>query len=406
MSSSFWLSCHVDYACRHSGVCCRAGWPLPVEDGVVDDIARAVERGRLATVDGQRIWFLERADAPEGVAGTLRQLTTGACVFHRVRDSAGSGQATHDCAVHAALGHEALPSTCQHFPRVCLVDDRGVRVSLSHVCPTAAAMLVDDVRPVTIVAGPAAVPGREVPEGLDARGQLPPRLSARVLADWDGFTAWEAHIVNVLAGSDAVDATAERALARLAGDAEVLASWTPHAGALVDAVARRSTLGWVDAADSVDVGAAAVRREASAAVVRATCRAPWTWPDPPADVRALDARWVAPVWTSHAAVVRRYLAARAFGAWASYRIDAARGLVTWLCVVLDVLRMECAVQCAAASRALDREQLTAAIRQADLLLLHYADEGAVAEVLSAPGFGSRVSGPGALSRNQRLGARA
>lgn len=386
MTPTLWLSCHVDYACRHSGVCCRAGWPLPVEDGVVEPIDRAVADGRLASVDGERVWLLERVDAPAGVAGTLRQLSTGACVFHRTRDGgADSAAPAHDCAVHAALGHEALPSTCQHFPRVCLVDDRGVRVSLSHVCPTAVSMLVEDTRPLTIVPGPEAVPGRAVPEGLDARGQLPPRLSARVLADWEGLTAWEAHVVNTLAGPGAIDGTAEHALARLASDATVLAAWTPHAGALAAAVERLSPRPHEDAGDVPHAAAEAERREASSAVVRSTCRVPWTWPDPPANLRDLDARLVAPVWASHAAVVRRYLAARAFGASATYRLDAARGLARWLTVVLDVLRVECAAQCAGASRALDRERLTEAIRQADLLLLHYADEGAVADALTAPG---------------------
>lgn len=389
MIPTLWLSCHADYACRHSGVCCRAGWPLPVEDGVVSGIDRAVADGRLATVDGQRVWFLERRDAPAGVAGTLRQGAAGACVFHRARDRATGGRAAHDCAVHAALGHEALPSTCQHFPRVCLVDDRGVRVSLSHVCPTAASMLVDDTRPVTIVPGPPAVPGRAVPEGLDARGQLPPRLSARVLADWDGLTAWEAHVVHTLAGADARGGRAEDALTWLAADAEVLSAWTPQAGSLAEAVTQLSSRVRANEPGIEDAGDGFERRVASTALVRATCRTPWTWPDPPDDLRGLDDRWVAPVWASHAAVVRRYLAARAFGAWAAYQIDAARGLIRWLTVVLDVLRVECAAQCAGASRPLDREQLTEAIRRADLLLLHYADEGAVAEALAAPSLGAR-----------------
>ena len=102
--------------------------------------------------------------------------------------------------MHATLGHEALPSSCQHFPRVCLVDTRGVRVALSHFCPTAAAMLVDATHPVAIVRGPEAVPGVGVPEGLDARDVLPPSLSDRVLMDLDALTAWEAHIVQALAG--------------------------------------------------------------------------------------------------------------------------------------------------------------------------------------------------------------
>ena len=51
--STRWLSCHVDYACRHSGACCRSGWPLPVETGVVVAIDGAIASGRLRTVDGE-----------------------------------------------------------------------------------------------------------------------------------------------------------------------------------------------------------------------------------------------------------------------------------------------------------------------------------------------------------------
>ena len=93
------------------------------------------------------------------MAGTFR-LADDACVFHVPRQSTPRRpRAARHCAVHATLGHDALPASCQHFPRVCLVDARGVRVALSHFCPTAAAMLVDDARPVTIVRGPPAVPG-------------------------------------------------------------------------------------------------------------------------------------------------------------------------------------------------------------------------------------------------------
>lgn len=371
-----WLSCHVHYACRHSGVCCTAGWPLPVEDAVVPAIADAVTRGRLTTIDGRTAWLLESAEAPAGMAGTLRQ-AGGACVFHRPRaDASSSVSPAHECAVHATLGHDALPSTCQHFPRVALIDDRGVRVSLSHVCPTALDLLVSHDGPVRIVDGPPAVPGRDVPEGLDARGELPPALNDRVLMDLDTVSLWEAHVVATLAGLAAPAGLAEEIVGMLTTQADGLAAWTPGGASLADAahdVLARPALPY-GGGDDVSLA-----RRLHARVVD-TCRAPWTWRPAPADLETLDARWGAPAWRALAPLVRRYLATRAFGAWAQYQAGDLAGSVRWLRVVLAVLRVEAARVAADAGRVLDRPLLGRAIRQSDLLLLHYGDGAAVARV--------------------------
>lgn len=375
---TLWLSCHVDYACRHSGACCRAGWPLPVETGAVPAIGAAVASGRLVTVDRAVVWLRETADAPDDIAGTFR-LAEGGCVFHVSTPAPGRGhQHERHCAVHATLGHAALPASCQHFPRVCLVDARGVRVSLSHFCPTAAAMLVDDPRPVSIVHGPRPVPGVAVPEGLDARDQLPPRLNDRVLMDLDALSAWEAHVVGALAGPDAWPGRAEDVVTRLAHQAAHLARWTPGAESLVDAVGGLHA----DTPSGGDGAAAEWSADSAFALVGDACRAPWTWPAPPVHLAALDLSCVAPVWAEVAPVVRRYLAGKAFGAWMTYHADAARGLVAWLGVALTVLRTECARACQGDRRRLDRDRLLTAVRQADLLLVHYADSAALAVAIA------------------------
>lgn len=384
MPPAFWLSCHVDYACRHSGACCRAGWPLPVETRVVAAIGGAVTSGRVPTVDGSVVWLYETADAPDGVAGTFR-LAGGACVFHVARDSAGdaASEARH-CAVHATLGHEALPSSCQHFPRVCLVDARGVRVALSHFCPTAAAMLVDATQPVTIVPGPEAVPAGGVPEGLDVRDALPPHLSERVLMDLDALTAWEGHVVSALAGPSAWPGAVEAVLSRLAAQAADLARWTPGAVSLAETIRAFASVpdDAADGAPSRDAPApdafAPWTPETAWALGHEACRAPWTWPELPPNLAALDTRFVAPAWPYVAPVVRRYLAGKAFGAWVTYQADATRALVAWLALALTVLRVECARACADGPRPLDRERLVTAVRQADLLLVHYADNAVLA----------------------------
>jgi hypothetical protein len=49
-----------------------------------------------------------------------------------------------------------------------------------------------------------------------------------------------------------------------------------------------------------------------------------------------------------------------------------------------VLRIECARQCAFFQRPLDRELMTEAIRQSDLLLVHYADPALLAASSDRP----------------------
>lgn len=379
MTPTLWLSCHVHYACRHSGVCCTAGWPLPVEDVVVPAIEAAMAHGRLTTRDGRAAWLLESAEAPMGMAGTLRQ-PDGACVFHRPRAGV-SGGASHECAVHGTLGHEALPSTCQHFPRIALIDDRGVRVSLSHVCPTALDLLLSHDGPVAIVSGPAAVPGRDVPEGLDARDELPPALTDRVLMDLDTLTQWEAHVVGMLAGAAPMAGSVDTVVAALVGQADALAAWRPGQTSLATAAGELLARAPV-VAEATDAG---LSDEAVAvhARVLASCRAPWTHPPAPDDIQALDARWVTPAWPAMAPLVRRYLAARAFGAWAQYQADGLAGSARWLGTVLAVVRVEAARAAASSRHPLDRERLGEAIRQADLLLLHYADPAEAARAFDA-----------------------
>lgn len=179
----FWLNFHLPYRCRHSGACCTAGWPIPIEP------ERAVVLGH---------------------SGTLPQHPNGACLFHRGR-----------CTVY-----EHRPLSCVHFPYVCLIDARGVHVTLSHFCPTAAALLFDHRGPIEIVEGPPPVAGLEIPEGLDARESLPPLRQPNVLMSFEEFTNWEKNelaTVAPLAGDSPLAAVIERFLA-----AKLFASWAAY----------------------------------------------------------------------------------------------------------------------------------------------------------------------------------
>ena len=167
-----WLNFHLPYRCRHSGACCKSGWPIPVEDAHARAITDAIRGHKVLPLVTP--WLTD--------AKTLATTDTGQCAFHYDR-----------CGVY-----EARPESCRHFPYVCLIDQRGVSVSLSHYCPTAASLLFEHEGPIEIVEGPAPIAGMEIPEGLDARESLPPRATATRLMSFEEFSLWEANRIEML----------------------------------------------------------------------------------------------------------------------------------------------------------------------------------------------------------------
>lgn len=295
---TFWLNFHLAYACRHSGACCSSGWAIPVERDRIIPIRNLA--GQAADS-----WLLSAPNAPDDVAGTLALQATGHCVFHGATG----------CGVYASR-----PASCSHFPFVCLVDQRGVHVTLSHYCPTAAALLFAPEEPIEIVEGPSPVAGLEIPEGLDARESLPPLELPDRLMTWETFSQWE----RVEMGKEAT------------------------APSMVDAIRLFER-------------------------ARFAVPAPWSWADAPVELERQWPALVAPAWPGFAQVVHRYRAAKVFASWATH---ADEGLIAALRVadIADaVLRLETVRQCVTAGRTLDAELLKQAIRQSDLLLVHYAD---------------------------------
>jgi Fe-S-cluster containining protein len=299
-----WLNVHVGYACRDSGICCTSGWPIPVERECVP----AIETTIAAEMIPLRVvpWLIPELEAPGEVAGTLTVMPNGHCVFFE----AGRPR----CAIHSVK-----PASCMHFPYICLVDARGVRVNLSHYCPTAASMLFEHEGPVEIVEGPAPVPDGVAIEGLDARDSLPPEVSGRLLA-WDEFSQWER-----------------------------------------DAIARAN----VDVLQADDL-----HRFDEA---RAAVPSPWAWPAAPAAFETAWSSLVAPAWPRFEGALRRYAAAKIFASWAVYQGDGLDAVLRVAAIASAVLRIECARQCIDLGQPLDRPLLEDAIRQSDLLLVHYAD---------------------------------
>lgn len=312
---AFWLSFHARYACRHSGACCSSGWDIPLEKMRVPAVAATVADGRiLAPV----AWLKRVEGAPDDVAGVLALGERGHCVFHG--DGLPRAQ-SRGCAIHAALGHAAMPAACQHFPRVVLIDARGVFVTLSHYCPTAAAMLLEHDGPVSIVEGPPALPDGAMPEGLDARDVWPPLRSPRMLMDLNEYGAWERDVVHALAHSAAPE--------------EVINELLGHHRAIGDD-------------DLIEIA-------------RASVPAPHSWQALALSERRNSER-------VEGRVEGRFLAAHAFACWMAYQGNGLVSIALYLRLVLAVLRAELARQ----------QSVVEAIRQSDLLLRHLIDREALA----------------------------
>jgi hypothetical protein len=385
---TYWLNFHLAYACRHSGACCTAGWPIPVAH---HEVLRIQATSGVRPRQASRTWLLRAADAPAGIEGTLARRSDRACVFHApdvrneglVQNPSGPG-----CHIHAAR-----PSSCVHFPYLCLIDARGVHVSLSHYCPTAAALLFEHTGDIAIVEGPPPVAGIAVPEGLDARESLPP------IADADADHA------------DCAEGLQRRrsdALPARRGDT-VLSSRPSTTNGVLPRRGTRRAASYFGAAPfgrrarrlrlmSYDEFSAweraAVRRtiaterrggEFSSAELRlfefarGAVPPPLTWQRAPADIECVWRDLVADRWPAFTPVINRYLAAKLFASWAAYLGDGLPAVRRSADIAHAVLRVEAARHCREAGRGLDAVLLKAAIRQSDLLLVHYAD----ARVLSS-----------------------
>jgi Fe-S-cluster containining protein len=372
------LALHADYRCRNTGVCCTSGWDIPVDPEVEDRLRAALRQGRLQPAGAPAdACFRPLASLPHGSRVVLGTDGHGRCVFLE------RGLANL-CAIHRQLGAPALPSACRDFPRLAVLAPGRSSISLSHYCPTAAAMLF---RPgsgaarsdplLRIVEDPPGFPPSWPYDGLDARDSLPPLLRPGVLMSWETHARWEAHAVATLAEEDVAP---EDALVRLVSQAESVRRWTPDKGAFdgyldrtLRTQAEPTTHGWPkEPATSLAAWCAAADAVPHVRLA----------PRPPEGLAEADARWVAPAWSSLARPVRRFLAAKAFASWLALQGEGLRTTVSGLRLALGVLRAEAGRGCREAGRALDAGILQEAVRRADLLLVHLASPAALARRLS------------------------
>jgi Fe-S-cluster containining protein len=291
------LSFHAGYRCRQSGACCHAGWAIPFDE-------REAEHVRTLQVTGGRL-----STEPAGGTIALRQ-DDGACSFF----SAG----THDCAIHRAGGHAALPVSCRIFPRVVRQDPAGTAISLSHYCPTAAALLFEEPAATgapAIVEAPPAFADVGPLEGLDARHEWPPLLRPGILMDLDGYASWERQGVDLLTRPGV---RPEIGVSALAAITSRIVKWSPSIGEPLH--------------EAIDAAFDAFAPAAGEAIG--------------VDDRAL----------------KRWLAARLFANWVAYQGDGLAAIVAYLEGCLGTFQRESA-------RDNDARE---AIRRSDMLILHRA----------------------------------
>jgi Fe-S-cluster containining protein len=388
------LNIHAGYECCHSGACCTAGWPIPVEPEAVCRIrsAAGLSRDVLMTLD-QRPDPAARAASealpgealhvtgvmPDGAAAVIAPLPGGACPFF----DSDSGRL---CAIQRRLGHDALPASCRHFPRVALLEPDAVRVTLSHFCPTAAWMLLKpDLESLAIVDDAEGIADRDEHSGFDARQTIPPLLRPGVATDGGTCRLWEGYLVAAL---DSADLTAEDMLAGVASTADMIRRWAAGRDSL-EAHTRNAV-----------AAAAAIRplrgrwgmtlTSASRLFMLAVGSIPpgLARPEMLEGAEAVDRAWVRPQWADLSRPLGRYLAARSFGAWSAYLGEGLRTQVAALAVALAAVRVEAVREATHAARPLDIRMLHAAIRSADLLLHHLSDPAMLVKGLAGAERGS------------------
>jgi len=205
---AYCLSVHAPYRCAHAGACCTAGWPIPVEPGQL-----------------RAVWGLARTAAPRDDDRFVPVAADGSCVFFD-RDNGRL------CVIQRDAGVAQMPVACRNFPRVTLRDARGIFITLSHFCPTAARLLLAE-RTITIVEAPASLSLDGGTEGLDATAVMPPLLRRGMLMDLEGYSTWERSAIAVL---DDRRYSAHQALGVIAAATDDAVDWNPGHESLSTAI--------------------------------------------------------------------------------------------------------------------------------------------------------------------------
>lgn len=387
----FCLGLHADFACQSCGRCCTQ-WNIAIDRQAHETLTAALLQGRLTPPAGRPAdpahCFLPSPASSADRAATIR-MTDAGCNF---LEPGPRGL----CAVHRQLGPGALPWPCRLFPRLSVITPAGAWLTLSHYCPTVAAMLfredLADADALRIVRNPPAFPLSFGYGGLDARRHAPPLLAPGVLLTWDAYAAWERHTMAFLAQPEYAP---EDALIVLATTAEKLRRLKPaeaaRPGPLLEILARdaeldpaplreqlarlpfeaeRSRRIYALLLDFITPGAPAI------APLQAAFTAAYGDAGLPDSSRRFELdiqRFVRPAWGGFQTPVRRWLAARLFANYAAYQGGGLRtGLFAAACA-LAALRVHATLACVREGRPLDRGLLTEAFSLTDYLIGHGCD---------------------------------
>src|SRR5688572_22029801 len=211
------LSFHAPYRCRHVGVCCETAWDIEVDAPIV----AAVSLGRLTPVSVTPSPFTTATDESGRSFVAPARTGPGTCGFRH----------EHRCSLQIAGGERMLPTACRHFPRVYRLEPHRIRLTLSHYCPTAAALLLDPA-PASIVTAQEPLALASGAEGLDVREALPPLLRPGMLMDHDAYDAWE----DLVVASFSTAASVDEGFAIVTAATERIRRWHPSDGPLDEAV--------------------------------------------------------------------------------------------------------------------------------------------------------------------------
>jgi len=290
---------------------------------------------------------------------------------------------------------------------VAVTDDTGTYVTLSHFCPTAAAMLFRHGTELGLVEAPASFHSVLEYEGLDARGVLPPLLRPGMLMDLEAHHAWERHAIGVF-GDEAH--TPESALEQLAADAREIAAWQPGHCSLAERLAALSLESRSAPVPTTDDARGAGLQPCGTAaelhkLVRGCVPAGLGPDQAPIDLARTDVELVELGWRTFATPIKRYLAAKAFASRIPWQGRGVQTTVAALRTARAVLRVEAGRQCATSARVLDRGLLIEAIRRTDLLLVHQVSEHAMVNRLAALERNDRAAEAGDIEK-ARPGTRA
>jgi hypothetical protein len=360
--TAFCLDLHARYQCRHSGACCES-WSVPAEPAIVEIVrTRAIRR---QGTDGPL--FVQSANSGDEESWRVARDTHGGCVFY---DREGGSL----CIIHRDLGERALPSACRHFPRKVLHDRRGSLISLSHFCPTAAALLLAGGALSIVEAHPPLRLDLEM-EGLDARAAFPPLLRPGMLCDVEGYESWERAGLATFARTGRDYPTC---LADVAAATDVIRGWNPAMRSLSDCVLAAF------AHKTADASAVWPHDRAIQRLARLTAGSAG---DDLTSIPHFEEQWNERVGGSPIdwfdLGMKNYLGARLFGNWVAYQGHGLRSIVEWLRTCAALVRHFVLQRLIGSGLTLDHSVFTESVRSADLLLLHVLDSGLFARDIAS-----------------------